>query len=153
MRKLWFCAVAGLLVLGMAVAAMAASDKGSKAEAKAMVDKAIAYYKANGKEKAFAEFSNTKGKFVDRDLYLFVYDFNGTVLAHGANSKLIGKNLLDMQDADGKYVIKGLIDTVKKGGGWFEYKWSHPQTKKIDDKAAYVQKADDNVWIGCGVYR
>jgi methyl-accepting chemotaxis protein len=58
-----------------------------------------------------------------------------------------------MQDADWKYVIKGLIDTVKKGGGWFEYKWSHPQTKKIDDKAAYVQKADDNVWIGCGVYR
>jgi cytochrome c len=74
------------------------------------------------------------------------------VLAHGANPKLIGKNLWDMQDADGKFLIQGLVETAKKGSGWYYYRWSNPITKKVEDKIAYVLKIDDSLWIGCGVY-
>lgn len=129
-----------------------ATEKGSADEAVAMAKKAVAYLKANGKEKAFAEFNNPKGQFVDRDLYVMVYDMEGNNKAHGANPKLVGKNLIDIKDADGKFIVKGLIETAKKGGGaWFDYKWPNP-AKVIEAKSTYVEKAED-LLIGVGVYK
>jgi len=147
-----------LFVLGLAGQARAEGKpaQGSKEEAKAMIEKAAAFYKAHGRDKLLAEItragSDKSGEFLDRDLYIFAYDFSGLVLAHGSNPKLVGKNLFDMQDADGRYLIRGLIETAKKGSGWYYYKWSNPITKKIDDKMAYVQKLADDLWVGCGVY-
>lgn len=129
-----------------------AADKGTADEATAMVKKAVAYVKANGKDKAFAEFSNPKGAFVDRDLYVMVYDMEGNNKAHGSNPKLIGKNLLEIKDADGVFIVKGLIDTAKKGGGWFDYKWPNATTKAVEPKSTYVEKVDD-VLIGVGIYK
>ncbi len=129
-----------------------AGEQGTKAEAEAMVTKAIAYIKEVGKDNALAEFSKPKGKFVDRDLYIFVYDMNGKVLAHGANQKMIGKDLIEMQDPDGKYYVKERIGIAKtKGKGWQDYKFPNPTTKKIEPKTAYIEKLDDMI-IGCGVY-
>jgi len=129
-----------------------AAEFGTEEEAKALVKKAIAYVKEVGKEKALAEFSNLKGKFIDRDLYIFVYDLNGTVLAHGQNPKLIGKNLYNVKDADGKEYVKERIELVKaKGSGWQEYKFMNPLTKKIERKRAYVELYQDMI-IGCGAY-
>jgi cytochrome c len=146
-------AIAQLFVLGLAGAAPA---QGSKQEAKAMIEKAAAFYKTHGRDRVLAEITrggtDKAGELLDRDLYIFAYDFSGLVLAHGSNPKLVGKNLFDMQDADGRYLIRGLIETAKKGSGWYYYKWSNPLTKKIDDKMAYVQKLADDLWIGCGVY-
>lgn len=129
-----------------------AADKGTADEATAMVKKAVAYVKANGKDKAFAEFSNPKGAFVDRDLYVMVYDMEGNNKAHGSNPKLIGKNLLEIKDADGVFIVKGLIDTAKKGGGWFDYKWPNATTKAVEPKSTYVEKVED-VLIGVGIYK
>jgi cytochrome c len=158
MKKALVVIVVGLFLMGTMGLAMAEqkASQGTKAEAKAMIEKAATWFKKYGKEKTLAEITlagtDKKGEFLDRDLYIFAYDFNGVVLAHGANPKLIGKNLMEMQDADGKFLIKGLVETAKKGSGWYPYKWSNPITKKIDDKIAYVLKIDDSVWIGCGVY-
>jgi signal transduction histidine kinase len=130
-----------------------ASDKGTPKEAEAMVKKAVAYLKANGKDKAFAEFDNPKGTFKDRDLYVTVYDMNGKCLAHGANLKMIGKDLIDLTDADGKPFIKERVETAKtKGGGVQYFKFSNPVTKKIEDKVMYFEKIDD-VIVACGAYR
>jgi signal transduction histidine kinase len=87
-------------VLGLNTAL--AADVGTKDEATAMVKKAVALIKANGAEKAYAEFSNPKGPFVDRDLYVVVYDMTGKCLAHGANAKMIGRDLIDNKDVDGR---------------------------------------------------
>jgi putative ABC transport system substrate-binding protein len=131
-------------------------EQGSKEEAKAMIEKAAEWFKKYGREKTLAEISRAgtekKGAFLDRDLYIFAYDFNGIVLAHGANPKLVGVNLFDMQDADGRYLIRGLIDVATKGSGWYYYKWPNPITKKVEEKKAYVLKIDESLWIGCGVY-
>lgn len=83
-----------------------AQTKATAAEATAMVKKGIAFIKANGKDKGMAEISNKTGQFVDRDLYLVVYALDGTVRAHGANEKMIGKNLIDLKDIDGKEFVK-----------------------------------------------
>lgn len=135
--------------------ALAAAERGTADEAVTLVKKAVAYLNANGKEKAFAEFNNPKGQFVDRNLYIFVYDLQGTNLAigNGNVAKMAGKNLIDMRDTDGKYIIKGLIEVVNtKGKGWFDYKWPNPVTKAIEAKSSYVEKAGDML-VGAGIYK
>ena len=85
--------------LALAIAAAApvqASSNASKDEAVAMVKKGVGFAKANGRDKAYAEITNKAGQFIDRDLYLVVYGLDGTVRAHGANEKLVGKNLIDL---------------------------------------------------------
>jgi len=140
-----------LAALAFCGAALAA-EKGTADEAVAMVKKGVAFVKANGKEKAFAEFNNQKGQFVDRDLYVMVYDMEGNNKAHGSNPKLIGKNLLEIKDADGKFIVKGLIEVAQKGKGWFDYKWPNATTKAVEPKSTYVEKVDD-VLIGVGIYK
>jgi signal transduction histidine kinase len=126
---------------------------GTAQEAKAMVGKAAAFMKANGKTTAFAEFTNQKGQFVKEDLYIFVLDGKGVTLAHGGNPKMVGKDMSGLKDADGKMFIKELIDEANaKGSGWVNYKWTNPASKKIDEKSTYFQKVDD-VIFACGIYK
>ena len=114
---------------------------GTPAEAEAMVKKAVAFTKANGKDKAFAEISNSKGQFIDRDLYVFVYDMNGKCVAHGFNQKMIGKDLIEMKDPDGKLYVKERIEIAKtKGKGIQHYKFTNPESKKIEDKPPTSKK-------------
>ena len=153
MNKLLKAAVLVLAILGLNIAALAATEQGSADEASAMVKKAIAYLKTNGKEKTLAEASNPKGQFIDRDLYLSIYDLNGKVVAHGTNQKLIGKDVSDLRDADSKYFIKEILDKAKSGGkGWVDYKWVNPISKEIQAKSVYLEKADD-VIIASGFYK
>jgi cytochrome c len=144
-----------LLALAITQHAVAADQKGNADEAVAMVKRAVAYLKANGKEKAFAEFANPANtQFHDRDLYLFVYDFNGVAVAHGNNPKMVGKNLFEMKDSDGTFIIKGFIDVAKtKGKGWVDYKWPNPVTKAVEQKSSYVEKAEGDLIIGSGIYK
>lgn len=146
--------LAGAALVAIAMQGQAfASETGSAAEAMVLVKKAGDYLKANGKEKAFAEFSNPKGTFKDRDLYIMVYDMNGVNRAHGANPKLIGKDLIELKDADGTYIVKSFVHTAKsKGKGWVDYKWPNPVSKAIESKSTYVEKYDD-VLIGAGIYK
>ena len=123
-----------------------AGELGTAADATAMVKKAVAYLKHNGKEKTLAEVSNSKGMFVDRDLYVSVYDLHGVVLAHGANPKLIGKDVSALKDADGKAFIQDILTQAKANGhGQADYKWPNSVTKNIQDKSAYFEKVDDMV--------
>ena len=147
MKRILIAILANLFLVSMAFAG------GSAEEAKALMGKAVDYLKANGKEKAFTEFTNPKGKFVDRDLYIFVVDFNGLTLAHGGNAKLVGKDMSELKDADGKYFIKAFIELAKtKGNGWVDYKWVNPVTKGIENKSTYINKVDD-YFLGCGIYK
>lgn len=141
-------AIVPMLAMGSAYAA-----GGTKAEAIAMVKKAEAYITANGPEKAYAEFSNKAGSFNDRDLYVIVYDKAGTCLAHGSNAKLIGKNLIDVQDADGVYYIKDRVELMKtKASFWQDYKFTDPTTKKIAPKSTYCEKLNDTA-VCVGIYK
>ena len=118
-----------------------------------MVKKAVAFIKSEGKDKAFSEISNPKGRFIDRDLYIFVYDMNGKCVAHGFNQKMIGKELIDMTDPDGKFYVKEGVEIAKtKGKGWQDYKFTNPISKKLEQKKAYIEKVDDLI-VGCGIYK
>ncbi|MEO0002686.1 MAG: hypothetical protein RLZZ22_378 [Pseudomonadota bacterium] len=125
-------------LIGLAFSAIAnAGEKATPEEAMAMMKKAVAFVKTHGKDKAFSEFNNPKGQFVDRDLYVMCYDMWGNNKCHGSNPKLVGKNLLEIKDSDGKFIVKGLIAVASKdsGKGWFEYKWPNAVTKTVEAKS------------------
>jgi len=149
--------VLAVLVIGCVLAAGAgvavAADMGTKDEAVAMVKKAVDFIKANGADKAYVEFSNPKGQFVDRDLYIAVYDMSGKCLAHGANVKMIGRDLIDNKDVDGKEFVKERVEMMKKQtSGWQDYKFRNPTSNQVEPKAMYVERVND-VIVGCGIYK
>jgi signal transduction histidine kinase len=145
--------LAGIVILFMVVGLAYAQDRGTAAEAKALLDKAVVFYKANGQDKAFAAFNDSKGQFASKDLYIFALDMNGKILSHGANAGLIGKDMMGTKDADGKLFMKEMVETTKtKGKGTVDYKWENPKTKVVEQKSSYVEKVD-SVVLGCGYYK
>ena len=153
MKRLITTFAAALLLL--AGFAAHAQTKGTSAEAQAMVRKAIAEIKKAGREKAFAEINDPRGRFVDRDLYVVVYDMKGKVLAHGANEKMIGKDVIDLRDNDGKYFVKERVEMMSKGPeakGWQDYKFMSPVSRQIEPKSMYLERYEDMI-IGCGIYK
>ena len=125
----------------------------TKKDAKELVEKAVAFYRRIGKRIALAEFTNRNGPFVQDEMYLFVLNPRGTMLAHGVNEKFVGEDFLGISDSDGKFFIKEIIDTANaKGSGWVEYKWYQPVTKQWLPKIAYFEKVDDLI-ICSGVYK
>lgn len=140
-----FCSVLG----GAYVAYATTAD-----DVKAMAEKALAYWKANGKDKAVAEFNNPAGQFRKPDIYVGAVAFNGLILANGGNPKLTGMNLLEERDPTGKYFIKENIEVAKKGGGWVEYSWTNPETKKIQPRKVLVTRVPgEDVYISCGTFK
>jgi cytochrome c len=149
-RILSFVTAIAFALISFQVAAE--SDRATVQDAESMVKKAIAYYKKNGKEKALAEFTKSPGPFVDRDLYVTVYNMNADALAH-INPKMIGKNMMDLRDADGKYHIKERMEAAQKSNsGWQDFKFYNPVSKKVEPKRMYWEKYD-NLVFACGAYK
>ncbi|HUD85571.1 MAG TPA: cache domain-containing protein [Xanthobacteraceae bacterium] len=147
-------AAAITMVIAMTLAYSAsAAEYGTKDEAVAMVKRVQAMFAKDGADATFKAVSDKSvAEFHDRDLYPFVYDMSGTCVAHGARPALIGKNLMDLKDQDGKYLIRELVDIANgPGSGWVNYKWPNPLTNKIEDKSSYVEKMGD-YFVGVGVY-
>lgn len=143
------------LLLALAFSAPALANKdASKEDAVAMVKKGVAFIKANGADKGYAEVSNKSGPFIDRDLYLVVYGLDGKCLAHGANPKQIGRDLMDLTDVDGKYFVKERVAMAKAkpAGFWQEYKFTNPVSKKVEPKVMYCEKLGETAVCG-GVYQ
>ena len=153
-RYLVALSVAALTMLAPAMAA----EFGSKEEAIAMVKRVQEQFKKDGPELTFKAVSDKSTKeYHDRDLYPFIYDMRGANkgvnVAHGARPALIGKNLIDLKDQDGKYLIREMVDIANgPGSGWVDYKWPNPITSKIEDKSSYIEKMGD-YFVGVGIYK
>jgi signal transduction histidine kinase len=128
-------------------------SKRTRKDAMDWVDKAVQLYQAAGKRIALSEFTNPKGQFVEGEMYIFVLDPQGTMLAHGANERFVGENWIDVRDPEGKLFIRDIIETAAgKGSGWAEYMWYDPEVKETLPKVVYFEKIDD-VIICSGVYK
>jgi signal transduction histidine kinase len=145
--------LAAVLTLGLGAGAMA-DERGTKDEAKAMVDAAWEHIKKVGPEKAYKDFSSDKANWTKKDLYVMVYDNKSVALAHGGNERLVGKDMSAVKDSNGKPVVRGLLDVAAHGGGWFDYDWPDPVSKKIMAKSTYARtQPNGEGFIGVGVYR
>jgi cytochrome c len=151
MRFFAFLAFAALIAMASPAAA---AEFGSKDEAVAMVKRVQAEFEKAGPDATFKAVSDKSIKeFHDRDLYPFIYNMSGICVAHGAREALIGKNLIDLKDQDGKFLIREMV-TISNGpgNGWIDYNWPNPLTNKIEAKSSYVEKMGD-YFVGVGVYK
>ncbi len=129
-----------------------AEDFADKGDAEALVGQVV---KAIGADKtaAFKSITAKDKKWINKDLYPVVYGMDGKCLAHGQNEKQVGKDLIDLADADGKEFVKERVDLAKsKGKFWQDYKFTDPVTKKVLPKSAYCEKTGD-VIVCAGVYK
>jgi hypothetical protein len=133
--------------------AAAADERAKPEEARALLAKALAHVKAVGRDKAFADFMTKPGPWVDRDLYITVFDMAGKTLAHGANARMVGKDNINLQDANGKFHVKERLEIAKaKGKGQQEFAFLNPMTKQIEPKLMFFERMDDIV-VACGAYK
>ena len=142
----------GVLMTVVAFPTFAADKKdarGTPAEARAMLTKAVAYYKANGRLRAFAEFNRNRSPFSDRDLYVFCIGPDKKLVANGGYREYLGQSADRLRDSDGKPIDGAMWDTaMKKGQGELHYNWLNPVTKLIEPKVSYFTKVGQDV---CGV--
>ena len=145
--------IATALVVACFALSSFAAERGTPQEAEALVKKAIAHYKKNGRDKTLADLNRKDGGFVDRDLYVTVYDFKGTALAH-INPRFVGKNMIELRDDTGKYHIKERLEAAQKNGsGWQEIAGRvNPTTLKLEDKRMYYER-HDNLVFAAGAYK
>ncbi|MBT9486206.1 MAG: cache domain-containing protein [Rubrivivax sp.] len=148
--KNWIQAATVAAVMSMSLAAGAETLD----EAKTLQDAAIAEVKAKGLDAAVKEF-NTGGKWRKGSLYIVIANFSGDMLAHSANEKIIGKNMLEAKDAGGKAFVKDAIAGVKgSGSAQFDIRWANPVTKQIADATFLTRRLPGNdAYIGTVVFK
>ena len=142
----WMC----LAVLPF-VMAQAQSPK-----AETLVKRAIGYAKANGITKLVEQTNRPDGIYhvgSGSEMYLYIYDMKGLMVANGYKTDLVGKSRWDAKDPDGKYFVREFMALAKdKGSGWVDYKYSNPLDGKIELKTSYIEQFEDHVFC-CGTYK
>jgi len=119
------------------------------------VEKACALLKSEG-SKAFPKFSGKDSEFIFGGTYIWVHDMDGKMLMHPIKCKMVGQQLLNLKDANGKLFFVEMNDLCeKKGQGWVDYLWPKPGEKAQSLKVSFVKLAEcdgGKVVVGCGAY-
>lgn len=154
-RHILLCA-ALLLAPLLAAPGLAAADGAAPATTReqlvAFVKEGVAHVRTAGREAAFKDFQDDKGAWKRGELYFYVYDQEGVCLAHGAKPALVGKKLIAMQDKRGRKLIQELREAAGKGGGFVEFYWENPASRKVERKLGYAEAVDATCWLGSGIY-
>ena len=141
-----------------AIAALVFSMAGLRAEtlqeAKSLQEAALAQIKAKGLDAAASDF-NAGGTWKQGSLYIVVVKFDGTMIAHSANEKIVGKNMLEAKDASGKAFAHETIAAVKaKGSSELAVRWANPVSKQIADAVFVARRIPGHdAYIGSMIFR
>jgi signal transduction histidine kinase len=120
---------------------------------KQLVDSARDYALQNGKDAAIKAFNDPNGTFVQGDMYVFAYDFEGNVICLPFQPELIGTNRLDIEDVNGIAFVADSTGLARNGSGQTYYIYPNPGEEMREElKLSYVTKADDTWYIGAGIY-
>src|SRR5262252_5488710 len=142
------------LALAALTFAANAAQFGTRDEAVAMVKRAQEKFKKDGAEATFAAVTAQQRAFKDRDLYVYIMNFDCVIQAHAARGELVGKSLYDFRDQDGVYPARNTVEVAKAAGhGWIDYRWTNPKTNLVEAKSTYVEKLGDRYAVGVGIYK
>lgn len=131
-----------------------AVEKPTAEQVKAMTLKAAQLLQGRSLEQARRLF-HAEGEFRWGEVYVNVIDGNGTWLIYPPNPKHEGKSVLNVRDADGKFLVQNIIHTAReKSEGWVEYRWLNPTSNHIEPKLSYVKQVPDkDMIVYVGMYR
>jgi len=144
--------VAALILFAGLMEPALAQDRGTAAEAKAMVERGIQTFEKLGAKEAIKQFHAKKGPFKDRDLYLFVVGPDGKVAAQAFDPKRVGLDVKAIKDVTGAPYGQKLIEAANPGGAWVDYVRTDPITGKNLHKSSWVKKYKNHIF-GVGIYK
>jgi len=146
----FFATTLSCLVLSSAQAATLPTEK----DAIAMAERGAAFIKAHGKEEMMKKISARDPEFLQGELYVDMRDIRtGIVLAHPVNPSIVGKDLTDVPDANGKKYRREIIELAQKQGkGWVDYQYKNPVSGRIEPKTTYILRVNDVV-LEAGIYK
>lgn len=150
-RAAGLAAVAAIALIAVASCEEKAAERGTAEEAQAMVANAIAVFDAKG-ETVFADITQQKEGYRDRDLYIFVIGPDQKVVAHGGFAERVGINVLEQVDPDGKEYGKAFIAEATADGVWVDYKFNDPESGEVLPKSSWVVLHNGYIF-GCGIYK
>ena len=91
--------------------------------------------------------------FDNKSGYLFIYDLNGNCISVPTNRSLEGKNLIDLKDQNGLYLVRELIKAARSGGDFITYVWPKPPSNEVTKKLSYARLIPGTeLLIGTGIY-
>lgn len=157
MKQLLIRSMASLAISGVLATAGSgafASGEPTEKDAIAMAERGAAFLQANGKEALMKKLAARDPDFVQGELYVDMRDLRtGIVMAHPINPSIVGKNLLDVPDANGKVYRREIIElAAKKGKGWVDYMYRNPVSGRIEPKTTYILRVGDVV-LEAGIYK
>ena len=143
-----------LLCLAFAGGSVSAAVEATEKDAIAMAERGAAFMKAHGKEEMMKKITAKDPDFVQGSLYVDMRDIKtGIVLAHPINPSIVGKDLTDVPDANGKKYRREIIELAQKQGkGWVDYQYKNPTSGKIEPKTTYILRVNDVV-LEAGIYK
>ena len=146
-------ATATTLCLALASSSALAFEPTEK-DAIAMAERGAAVIKAKGKAEMMKKINAKDPDFVQGELYVDMRDIKtGIVLAHPYNPSIVGKDLTDVPDANGKKYRREIIElAAAKGKGWVDYQYKNPTSGKIEPKTTYILRVEDVV-LEAGIYK
>lgn len=136
------------------LSASAMANEPTEKDAIAMAERGAAMVKAKGKEEVMKRITAKDPDFVQGSLYIDMRDVKtGIVLAHPYNPSIVGKDLTDVPDANGKKYRREIIElAAAKGKGWVDYQYKNPTSGKIEPKTTYILLVD-GVVLEAGLYK
>ncbi|WP_327084835.1 cache domain-containing protein [Thauera sp. Sel9] len=122
-----------------------------QARAEVLLDIAARHVAEKGE--AGAQDFARQSAFVDRDLYAYALRTDGVFLASGGSSAaLVGDNVLDYTDTDGKAFFREMIEIARRDGqGSVEYRWFNPADSRGEPKTTLFRKVGE-VIVAVGYY-
>jgi methyl-accepting chemotaxis protein len=127
--------------------------QGTADEAFEFTKRAFTLVQSIGYEAAIDVLHDPNGGFIDRDLYIFVFDRQGVYHVMGADRNRIGSSLFDAPGVDAQQLLEDAWSRCERGGGWVEYNIINLVTGEVRGKSSYVVALSDGLLIGCGAYR
>jgi cytochrome c len=147
------------ILLSFCLAGNVFAESATKDECIAKTKEAAKMINEKGLDAGVAEINKKDGKFVWKDSYVFLVDFDGKMLAHPKSPALIGKNVIDMGDksedpAKATKLFKEFSEVAKsKGEGWVGYMWANPGDPKPRKKISYIFRVPGkDVYAGAGIW-
>lgn len=152
LMRLWIKGlVASLLACLSLPGLLLAAEQDDEQRARALLERAATHYQQEG-ERAFAAFSRL-GQFTEDDLYVFVVDRDGIMLASGGPSRqLIGRDISPLLDDQWQAGFQAVLDApassqLREG----EYRWVNWRKGRVERKKAFYQVFDRHI-LGVGYY-
>ena len=149
-------ALTTLLTWALAISGPTLADpiKPTRDEVAALTRKAAVIVETQGIEAA-REIFNKDGEFKFGEIYVNLIDFKGAWLIYPPRPASVGKTVINLKDADGRFLIQDIIKMAREEDeGWVEYRWINPVSNKVELKLTYVKRIPgQDIAASIGIYK